>query len=670
MSLLKRNSTIEKKTLNITAAAIISVAALTGGISSYFSTQLATKTTQELTNTKAALVLEESSNHILSIEGEVSKIASHTTQFIDNPFSSKFLDIRAKASESLTEMYVTQNNGVFVTNAEGTIDTSKYDLNSNWGKRILAEPNQIHYGDIFFDKEANTIYTEMGTGMIDSKGNMQGILVAKINLKPILERLSLSISDSAYPFLIDANGDILFHASDKYYPQGINDFINITDVESSELISILSQPGTYSGTYSNLDHEKFIISKDMLPNNWTIAYLTSLDETTAPVRKQIILVSVVALLTGVISLAILRYRLKKTLSPIQEITKHVKELADGDLTVDKLDFHTNTEIDVLGESINSLVESLNNVISMAKNVSNTALNTTEHLVQVAENNATASNEITETITEVADGVSAQTETCVGTTKNVKSLDSEMSDILLNVSHTLQSVMETIQRTKEGTAIVEDLTNKNSLINDEMTKVSDKVAILIESIKNISTISEDIESISNQTHLLSLNASIEAARAGEQGKGFAVVASEIRKLSESTAESNNKVAEISKSLIADILDIEETTKNSMDSLELQNKSVANSKKTFTEIDDDVRKINELMHSIEQSISLATKQTREVVSNLTELTSVSEKNTAYSQEIAAKTEEQLKEMDSMKEIINNLQEICVELETTVNHFKTIS
>ena len=56
-----------------------------------------------------------------------------------------------------------------------------------------------------------------------------------------------------------------------------------------------------------------------------------------------------------------------------------------------------------------------------------------------------------------------------------------------------------------------------------------------SLKKLRNCMSKIETIADQTNILSLNASIEAAKAGEQGKGFAVVAEEVKNLSEEIKE---------------------------------------------------------------------------------------------------------------------------------------
>lgn len=64
-----------------------------------------------------------------------------------------------------------------------------------------------------------------------------------------------------------------------------------------------------------------------------------------------------------------------------------------------------------------------------------------------------------------------------------------------------------------------------------------------STRSIVSITEVIDKLANQTHLLSLNASVEAARAGAAGRGFAVVSEEVRALAQNSGHAAQQIKEL-------------------------------------------------------------------------------------------------------------------------------
>ena len=126
----------------------------------------------------------------------------------------------------------------------------------------------------------------------------------------------------------------------------------------------------------------------------------------------------------------------------------------------------------------------------------------------------------------------------------------------SIQHSLGETSETLK------VLVGSIVN-NSKIGMELVEKMESVS---QQVQGILQVLGEIDSISKQTNLLSLNAAIEAARAGESGRGFAVVADEVRKLSARAEHFSMQIRGNVKQVHAAIVDAEQSI-NKMASLDM-------------------------------------------------------------------------------------------------------
>ncbi len=96
--------------------------------------------------------------------------------------------------------------------------------------------------------------------------------------------------------------------------------------------------------------------------------------------------------------------------------------------------------------------------------------------------------------------------------------------------------------------------------EELLKALDEAIEKSKSVDQIHILTSDILNISQQTRLISLNASVEAANAGAAGKGFGAVAREVRKLARSSQETANRIQDINRVITTVVHDLSENAQN--------------------------------------------------------------------------------------------------------------
>ncbi|SFB54529.1 methyl-accepting chemotaxis protein [Cohnella sp. OV330] len=333
--------------------------------------------------------------------------------------------------------------------------------------------------------------------------------------------------------------------------------------------------------------------------------------------SQMLIVTIVLLIITFGALFAIFIMIYVKLRPLKAVNEKIAEIAQsgGDLT-GRLAYSGKDEIGEISKSLNAMFEALQSIIKDVRHASRSVLDSSSKLVENTKENESATEEITKQGTTIEQGAT----TSVQSTRDASSAIHEMAAGVQRIAESAEDLSNIAKGTEQEVA---SGVNFIQQVSEQMAHISDSVGSTVEIVSNLKERSSHIEKIvgaiteiSNQTNLLSLNASIEAARAGEHGKGFAVVAGEIRKLAEHSSASAGQIF----GLLQDIRKDSQETEHAMQ--QVTSEVLAGQKKMY-----------EAMESFENIL----KSTQEVAWKVQEVSAVSEQMAAGSEEIAASVSE---------------------------------
>ena len=220
------------------------------------------------------------------------------------------------------------------------------------------------------------------------------------------------------------------------------------------------------------------------------------------------------------------------------------------------------------------------------------------------------------------------------------------EVTITISTNVSQTEQTITLGKEN---IEQLLSSVGQSETVGATVAEKMNELMENTKKMNSIVETINSIANQTSLLSLNASIEAARAGEAGRGFAVVAGEIQSLAGQTGEATVNITKLINDINTSIQEVFRSTNQMMENNKTQNQAVETMAATFEDIEACVSNIQEVSSSLNEVVAELVRSNETIVTGINTVSAVTQEVSAHANETLEDTEKNASVVEEVTDVI---------------------
>ena len=400
---------------------------------------------------------------------------------------------------------------------------------------------------------------------------MLGILVAKAIIRPInsITAVAQNISEGnvgqTVP-VIHTHDEIevlsqSFHETTEYLRNIAQGAQRISEGEFSEDVTPVSEDDALGNAFQKMIH----YLRDIATLATNIAH-GDLSQVVTPKSEKDVLGNAV-------------YRMTLYL---QQIAQTAKKVAGGNLS-ERIQLQS--EKDFLGNAFAEMILKLRHLVSKIRAGADQLVLLSMETHSRAQEEAESVEKISLSVEETSSSMNEMAATIGGVNESMKQLSSSVgessssieqlnssirqiathgeqlagasedtSSSIQEISASLQQIADTAKHSKMlsdgarqdaiyGRESVEKTIQSMNIIQHMIRVTAEAIQLLNRRTESIETILAVIKDISDQTSLLSINASIIAKKAGERGRGFNVIADKVRKLAEQSNSSAKEIARI-------------------------------------------------------------------------------------------------------------------------------
>lgn len=560
----------------------------------------------------------------------------------------------ASASEFIMAISVFGAYGDAISSAgdieAGFYDTFKKSVSENTEDGIWISSHEE------LDKQLHIDKSRYAVSYVRSFTNFDGYVVIDINAKAVTNVLKdLELDEKSIIGYVSPDGSEILNTDKKetvfsgqdFYKEAISNggLLSMVKYQKQQYLFACSPIAETGSSVCCLVPQKVMLSQAYEIRNMTIG------------------ITITAIIIAFLIALFLAFNIHKAISTAIGV---LEKAASGDLT-GNVNIKRKDEFGVLATSINSMISNMKILLNKVDQISALVQSSSDNVNSTSELLVSSSDEICNAISEIESGTSSQAMEAERCLEQMAGLSDKINTLTTNTSAIETISHDTKVFAGQGIDIIDKL-NKRSKDTQEVTKaVIEGIGKLNDETNTIENIVEVISSISDQTSLLSLNASIEAARAGESGKGFAVVADEIRKLADESMQAVSRISDIITRINTQTELTVETARRAEQIVGAQQDALVTTINLFNTINKHIEDLADNLDDITRGIEQMSIAKDETLSAIQSISDVSDRAAASTSQVSSTIVNQMDAVKNLNDDAETLNNNSKDLMGAVTQFK---